>query len=137
MLIYYTIYIVGGIILIHQLILLWFQSVANKGSKKLTKNNVKELIDIEKSKLGIKHKRIEWDWDAKCASNSELIGKIYYIHFLKSAKESTVKHEVFHIFRGDCDNHGTGFFNWIKIMILFWSIYEFRAKLYAAYNIKL
>ncbi len=129
--------IVKFLILIYLLALMFLNYKQNK-SPKLTITKAKKLIKDEMKKLNLQNKNISWEFTEKCGSCTELKNGKYHINFGENAVENTVKHELYHIYRGDCDNHGEGVYNWIRIkLILYPFLFEFRAKLYASYGKKL
>ena len=128
--------IVKLLILIYFLILLFLNYKQNR-SPKLVRAKAKKLIKKEIERLSIQNKNISWRFTEKNGSWAELKNGRYFINFGKKAVENTIKHELYHIYRGDCDNHGKGIHNWIRIkLILYPFLFEFRAKLYASYGVK-
>ncbi|MBI2558377.1 hypothetical protein HYW20_03565 [Candidatus Woesearchaeota archaeon] len=122
------------LLLAYLLFLGYLKFQERKNSPKLDKTKVDKLILFYRNQLNLKNKKIHYEFTNKKQSNSELKNGIYFIKFGKSALEITVLHELFHIYRGDCDNHGKGIFNYVRIRLLYFFLFEPRTMIHSIQN---
>ncbi len=131
----FWILLIGLLLILFQLIIHGILAfLETKGRPQLTPDMVPELLKKEKSKLGISEKIIKCRFTKKKNSRISLENGIYYINFGTKARDLTVKHEVFHVYR-EKPEHINRKGIWLTIRYFFW--YENRAKLYTVFNIKI
>lgn len=114
---------------------------ASCGSKKVNNENIERIVAKERIALSIPNNiSIETKFADQITNVRKLSDKRYVINLSKKCRQSTIKHELYHIADGHCDslledNRAGHNGAYIMAKYLFW--HEPQAVLYEAFGLRL